>query len=178
MHTVSQSRITAAAALGTALIAASLLLPVFFFAGAGEALAAIQCPQGCFADEAACAAGTPGCGAGTSCPQCVSADCRSVASCPTPAAGSAAPSRTKLENPLGTTSITGIVARGTRLFMGLAGSLALLMFVYGGFLWTTSAGNMDKVKKGKQIFTWAVIGLVMIYGSYVLLDLLFRSLQG
>lgn len=93
-------------------------------------------------------------------------------------AGSTAARRTTLRNPLGTSSITVLVGRATRIFMGVAGSFALLMFVYGGFLWVTSGGNLDKVKKGKQVFTYAVIGLVVIYGSYLILSILFRGLQG
>lgn len=103
----------------------------------------------------------------------------------TPASNSAssnsagtAPRRTTLNNPLGTSSITVLVGRATRIFMGVSGSFALLMFVYGGFMWVTSGGNLDKVKKGKQVFTYAVIGLVVIYGSYIILSLLLRGLKG
>lgn len=98
----------------------------------------------------------------------------------TPAANSAgtAARRTTLRNPLGTSSITVLVGRATRIFMGVAGSFALLMFVYGGFMWVTSGGNVERVKKGKQVFTYAVIGLVVIYGSYLILSILFRGLKG
>ncbi|NTW22459.1 hypothetical protein HGA34_02845 [Candidatus Falkowbacteria bacterium] len=50
--------------------------------------------------------------------------------------------------------------------LGVVGSLALLMFIYGGFTWLTSAGSADKVTKGKNILVWAVIGLVVIFMSY------------
>src|SRR5512142_1273520 len=84
---------------------------------------------------------------------------------------SSAPRRTSLTNPLGSgVTIQTLVGRATRGLMGLSGSFALLMFVYGAFVWVTSGGNMDKVKKGKQIFTWAVIGLIIIFGSYAFLS--------
>lgn len=50
--------------------------------------------------------------------------------------------------------------------LGIVGSLALLMFVYGGFVWLTSAGSADKVGKGKNILVWATIGLATIFLSY------------
>lgn len=50
--------------------------------------------------------------------------------------------------------------------LGIVGSLALLMFIYGGFVWLTSAGSADKVTKGKNILVWATIGLVVIFTSY------------
>jgi len=50
--------------------------------------------------------------------------------------------------------------------LGIVGSLALLMFIYGGFVWLTSAGSSDKVTKGKNILVWATIGLVVIFMSY------------
>lgn len=97
----------------------------------------------------------------------------------TPASTSSAPRRTSLVNPLGRgVTLQTIIGRATRIFMGVAGSFALLMFVYGGFMWVTSGGNMDKVKKGKQIFTYAVIGLAVIYGSYIALQVIFRALEG
>jgi len=52
--------------------------------------------------------------------------------------------------------------------LGIVGSLALLMFIYGGFTWMTSAGSAEKVTKGKGIMVWAALGLVVIFSSYAL----------
>lgn len=88
------------------------------------------------------------------------------------------PPRTRLSNPLGSgVTFSRLVGRAVRLFMGVSGSLALLMFVYGGFVWTTAAGNPEAIKKGKQIFIWAAVGLVFIFISYALLNALFGALQ-
>lgn len=48
------------------------------------------------------------------------------------------------------------------LIIGLTGSVALFMFVYGGFLMVTAAGADDKIKKGKSVLSSAVIGIVII----------------
>ena len=77
----------------------------------------------------------------------------------------------KLDNPLGTdASPQKLIGRVINAVLGIVGSLALLMFVYGGITWMTSAGNDEKVKKGKDILIWATIGLVIIFASYSLVN--------
>lgn len=74
-----------------------------------------------------------------------------------------------LDNPLGAdvtpqTFIGGII----RAILGIVGSLALAMFIYGGFTWMTAAGNAEQVTKGRNILVWATIGLIVIFTSYAL----------
>jgi hypothetical protein len=49
-------------------------------------------------------------------------------------------------------------------------SIALVMFVYGGFLWLTSGGSADKIKKGRETLVWAILGLVVVFTSYIILS--------
>jgi hypothetical protein len=56
------------------------------------------------------------------------------------------------------------------LIVGITGSAALLMFVWGGFEMISSAGEPEKVKKGKTILTNAVIGLVIIFTAGYVID--------
>jgi len=60
--------------------------------------------------------------------------------------------------------------------MGIVGSLALAMFIYGGFTWMIAAGNDQNVKKGKDILTWATLGLIVIFSSYALVKFIFSGL--
>ncbi|MBN2854518.1 hypothetical protein JXK06_03250 [Patescibacteria group bacterium] len=71
-----------------------------------------------------------------------------------------------LSNPLGASSVNELIGRVINSVMGIVGSLALLMFVYGGLTWMTSSGSQDKVKKGKDILLWSAIGLIVIFGAY------------
>jgi hypothetical protein len=74
-----------------------------------------------------------------------------------------------LKNPLDTAGIDsfqGLIGRVINSILGVVGSLALVMFIYGGLIWMTSSGSSDKVKKGRDILIWAAIGLVIIFSAY------------
>lgn len=81
-----------------------------------------------------------------------------------------------LENPLGTQDINVIVARIIRALLGVTGSIALLMFIWGGLLWLTSGGVPEKVKKGKDTLKWAFLGLVVIFFAYTAISFLLDAL--
>ncbi len=84
-----------------------------------------------------------------------------------------------LTNPLGTVnSIPGFIGIIIRGLLGIVGSLSLVMFIYGGFLWMTSGGNEDSVKKGKQTILWAVMGITLIFTSYAILSFVLNILSG
>jgi len=80
--------------------------------------------------------------------------------------------------PQGTTDINEIVGTAIKMVTGIMGSLALLVFVYGGFLWLTSAGNGEKVQKGTSAMLWAAVGIFIIFSSYAILTLVFKGLSG
>lgn len=86
---------------------------------------------------------------------------------------------TTLDNPLGTglNSPVDLYARLIFAFMGIAGVIALLMFIIGGFQWMTAAGAADKVKKGKDTLIWAALGLILIFTSYAILRAIFETLK-
>lgn len=83
-----------------------------------------------------------------------------------------------LPNPLGTTSVNEIIARAIELVLSLVGSISLLMFVWGGLTWMTSAGSSDKIKKGRDIIVWSVIGLAIVFTSYILVKFVIVSIAG
>jgi hypothetical protein len=82
-----------------------------------------------------------------------------------------------LTNPLpGVTSVPILIGKVISAALGIVGSLALLMFIYGGFTWMLAAGNENAVTKGKNILTWAAIGLVVIFASYSLVNFIINAL--
>lgn len=58
----------------------------------------------------------------------------------------------------------------SNIILGVVGSLALLMFVYGGVMMLISAGNSEKVSKAKNIIFGAIIGLVIVFTSYIIIQ--------
>ncbi|TSC56447.1 MAG: Uncharacterized protein G01um101418_346 [Parcubacteria group bacterium Gr01-1014_18] len=54
----------------------------------------------------------------------------------------------------------------------VAGLLAIIMILLGGFLWASSAGNQNQVGKGKEMITSAIAGIVVILCSYLILYLI------
>ena len=82
----------------------------------------------------------------------------------------------KLQNPLSETKITAIVGRAIKAAMGIMGSLALVVFVYGGFRWLTAAGNSEHIEAGTGAMVWATIGIFIIFSSYAILQLVFNAI--
>ena len=56
--------------------------------------------------------------------------------------------------------------------LSVIGAVALGAFVYGGFNFVISGGNAEKIKKGTDAMTAAVIGLVIAFGGYFLIQVL------
>jgi hypothetical protein len=70
------------------------------------------------------------------------------------------------------------VVNVSRLILGLVGSAALIMFVYGGFMWLISSGSAERVKKGRDTFVNAIIGIVIIFGSWIIINVVVAALSG
>jgi len=83
-------------------------------------------------------------------------------------------------NPLGSGDITiqVLIGKIINATLGIVGSLALLMFIYGGFTWMMASGNQQAVQKGKDILTWATVGLVVIFASYALVNFVLVAMTG
>ncbi len=86
-------------------------------------------------------------------------------------------STVSLNNPLGSTKdVPTLIGKVINGVLGVVGSLALLMFIYGGFMWMLSAGNEKMVEKGKNTLMWAAAGLVVIFMSYTLVKFIIDQL--
>lgn len=83
-----------------------------------------------------------------------------------------------LINPLGANvTLEGFIGRLIKALLGLSGSVALLMFVWGGFQYLWSGGDPKKVDKGKETLKNAVLGIVIIFFSYTLVTALIKALS-
>jgi hypothetical protein len=82
-----------------------------------------------------------------------------------------------LQNPLNVKTPQELIGQIINSVLGIVGSLALLMFVFGGITWMTSSGNAEKVKKGRDILVWSAIGLVIIFSAYGLVRVLIENVK-
>jgi hypothetical protein len=54
-------------------------------------------------------------------------------------------------------NVNAFIGKIISAVLGVTGSLALVMFIYGGLVWMTAAGASEKITKGKDILLWATI---------------------
>jgi len=55
-----------------------------------------------------------------------------------------------------------------RSLLGILGLIFFIIILYGGWLYMTSQGAEDKIKKAKETLTTAVIGLIIIFAAYAI----------
>jgi hypothetical protein len=91
--------------------------------------------------------------------------------------GCAADAPNCLVNPLKVNTPQELIGQIINSVLGVVGSIALLMFVYGGITWMTSSGNSEKVKKGRDIIVWSAIGLVVVFSAYGLVRVLIEGIR-
>lgn len=75
---------------------------------------------------------------------------------------------------LNTTSVSALFGRLVNGALGILGSIALVMFVYGGILWMTAAGDSAKSEKARDVVLWATLGATVIFASYAILKFVFE----
>jgi hypothetical protein len=93
----------------------------------------------------------------------------------------------KLASPSGLPSALGgdFSSSGAALFqtgvswlLYVATALAILMLMWGGIQWITSAGDPEKVASARKKLTFAVIGLVISVGAFFLVRVIVTVLGG
>lgn len=77
-----------------------------------------------------------------------------------------------------TKSTVEIIGRAIRFVFGIVGALALLMFILGGTMWLISGGNETRIKKGRDIMVYALLGLLLAFSSYIILNYVLARLLG
>ena len=150
-----------------------------------------ECPDGqyCGSEKSLCVAKKGDAEVCEDKDQCLSGDCvikagEKTGNCTKPAAtvapaggsGTGPAPKILLTNPLNTDDPTVIVGRVIEYVIGLTGSLALLMFMYGGAVWIFSGGNDKNIQKGKDTLIWAAIGMAFVFTSYIIVKFVMKLL--
>lgn len=84
----------------------------------------------------------------------------------------------ELPNPLGIKTVPELTNRVINGILGVVGAVALLYMVWGGITWMTSRGNAESIKKGKDTIVWGILGLAMIFSSYVIISFVIEIMAG
>jgi len=68
----------------------------------------------------------------------------------------------------GVSNIENFIKSIITVFAGLAGLVATGFLVAGGFTYITSSGNPEHLDRGKRTITYALIGLAITIGAFVI----------
>ncbi len=75
-----------------------------------------------------------------------------------------------------TNDLVQVLIEQGKMIFGLIGMVALAAFVYGGFLMVFSFGASDRVQQGKDVMVAAVIGIVIVFTAYLLINFILNAL--
>ncbi|MBU0597709.1 pilin, partial [Patescibacteria group bacterium] len=78
---------------------------------------------------------------------------------------------------LGTADLQSTIINIVQWALGFLGLVAVIMIIYGGFVWMTAGGNQEKVAKAKKIITRAVIGLVIVLLAWAIVLWVFNFIN-
>lgn len=70
-----------------------------------------------------------------------------------------------------TPNIGSLLSRAMPIVIGLAGLALLLMLITAGYSYMTSGGDAKKLEQGKQRLTNAILGFIIIFGAYWLVQI-------
>jgi len=73
-------------------------------------------------------------------------------------------------------SVTSFVLRIINIALAVAGLIAVLFLIIGGFRYITSAGNEETAESAKKIIINAIIGIVIIILSFVIVRVISSAL--
>jgi lysylphosphatidylglycerol synthetase-like protein (DUF2156 family) len=77
----------------------------------------------------------------------------------------------------GASNLTQLIINITKILLALAGLIAVLVLVVGGFRYVTSFGNQAATESAKKIILNAIIGIVIIILSLVIVNVISNVLQ-
>ena len=76
-----------------------------------------------------------------------------------------------------TDSVPTLVGRIIGAALSMLAVIFFILMIYAGFLWMTAHGNQDTVKKAQETMIAAIIGVIVVLGSYAITQFVFDSLE-
>ncbi|MDD2646666.1 MAG: Ig-like domain-containing protein [Patescibacteria group bacterium] len=78
---------------------------------------------------------------------------------------------------LPSTPLPIIIGRIVRFILGFLGLIAVVIVVYGGFIWMTSGGNEEKITRAKKLMAAGIIGLLIIILAYAFASFIINAIS-
>lgn len=82
------------------------------------------------------------------------------------------------ETGLGNTDPRVIIARIIQIFLGFLGIIAVILIMYGGWLWMSSQGDPQKIDQAKKTLTSAIVGTIIILMAFSIVSFIVGILLG
>ena len=79
---------------------------------------------------------------------------------------------------LGEEDLTAVIARIIRAILGFLGIVAVVIIIWGGFLWMTSGGTEEKVTKARKFIIMGIVGLAIVLAAYAIASFVINALVG
>lgn len=64
--------------------------------------------------------------------------------------------------------VNNLITKIINIFSWVVGVTSVIMIIYGGFAFVTSAGNSEKAARARSIILYALIGIVIVVVAQVL----------
>ena len=65
-----------------------------------------------------------------------------------------------------------------KFFLSVTAVVAVLAIVFAGFLYITAGGEDGQTEKAKKIVMWVAIGIILIFGSYAIVNTIMKARFG
>ncbi|KRT67341.1 MAG: hypothetical protein XU08_C0003G0007 [candidate division WWE3 bacterium CSP1-7] len=84
-----------------------------------------------------------------------------------------------IENPItAAEDIPGLIGLVFNAILGIVGALALILLALGGIQYMTSGGDKIAVEQARGRITSAVVGLVIVFGAWLVINFIGNILTG
>ena len=84
-------------------------------------------------------------------------------------------SECNVEKTEGEKSLMSNVSMLINVFASVMGFLAIGMIIYGGFMLLTAQGDPARIKRGKDVVLYSVIGLILVVLAYAIVNFVMNS---
>ena len=77
---------------------------------------------------------------------------------------------------LGTAELEDVIIQLVNVLLGFLGIIAVVIILWGGFLWLTAGGNEDQIGRARSTIIAGIIGLAIIIASFAIARFVVGSL--